>query len=69
VQVAILLRELPDKRVRVSLRSKGEINVASVAEHFGGGGHECASGFSIDGPLQGALSRILALFRPPESIQ
>jgi len=69
VQVAILLRELPDKRVRVSLRSKGEINVASVAEHFGGGGHECASGFSIDGPLQDALSRILALFRPPESIQ
>ena len=69
VQVAILLRELPDKRVRVSLRSKGEINVASVAEHFGGGGHECASGFSIDGPLQNARSRILALFRPPESIQ
>jgi phosphoesterase RecJ-like protein len=69
VQVAILLRELPDKRVRVSLRSKGEINVAAVAEHFGGGGHECASGFSIDGPLQDALSRILAVFRPPESIQ
>lgn len=69
VQVAILLRELPDKRVRVSLRSKGEINVASVAEHFGGGGHECASGFSIDGPLQDALSRILAVFRPPKSIQ
>jgi len=69
VQVAILLRELPDKRVRVSLRSKGEINVASVAEHFGGGGHECASGFSIDGPLQDALSRILAVFRPLESIQ
>jgi len=69
VQVAILLRELPDKRVRVSLRSKGEINVASVAEHFGGGGHECASGFSVDGSLQDALSRILPLFRPPESIQ
>ncbi len=69
VQVAILLRELSDKRVRVSLRSKGEINVASVAEHFGGGGHECASGFSIDGPLQDALSRILPLFRPRESIQ
>jgi len=69
VQVAVLLRELPDKRVRVSLRSKGEINVASVAEHFGGGGHECASGFSVDGPLQDALSRILPMFRSPESIQ
>jgi bifunctional oligoribonuclease and PAP phosphatase NrnA len=69
VQVAILLRELPDKRVRVSLRSKGEINVTSVAEQFGGGGHECASGFSIDGPLLDALARILPMFRPPESIQ
>jgi len=69
VQVAILLRELPDKRVRVSLRSKGEINVTTVAEHFGGGGHECASGFSIDGPLQDALPRILAVFRLPKSIQ
>jgi phosphoesterase RecJ-like protein len=69
VQVAILLRELADGRVRASLRSKGEVNVALIAEHFGGGGHECASGFSTDGPLQDAVSRILAMFRPPESIQ
>jgi bifunctional oligoribonuclease and PAP phosphatase NrnA len=69
VQVAILLRELPDERVRASLRSKGNINVASVAEHFGGGGHECASGFSIAGPLPAALSRILTMFRPPGSLQ
>ncbi|MGH9513679.1 MAG: DHH family phosphoesterase [Terriglobales bacterium] len=69
VQVAILLRELPDGRIRVSLRSKGDVNVALAAEHFGGGGHECASGFSLEGPLQNALSRILALFRPSRSIQ
>lgn len=69
VQVAILLRELPDGKFRVSLRSKGEVNVALIAEQFGGGGHECASGFSVTGPLLVALSRILALFRPPESIQ
>ena len=67
VQVAILLRELPDCRVRVSLRSKGEVDVALAAEHFGGGGHGCASGFSLPGPLQDALSRVLALFRPSES--
>jgi phosphoesterase RecJ-like protein len=69
VQVAILLRELPDRRIRASLRSKGEVNVAKIAEHFGGGGHECASGCSLEGPLQDALSRILALLRPAESIQ
>ena len=69
VQIAILLRELPDGRIRASLRSKGEVNVAKIAEQFGGGGHECASGCSLDGPLQTSLSRILALLRPSESIQ
>ena len=59
VQVAIFFRELPDRRYRVSLRSKGEVNVACVAEHFGGGGHKCASGCSLDGPLAIAVSRIV----------
>src|ERR1022692_2702714 len=59
VQVAIFFRELPDKRYRISLRSKGEVNVSSVAEHFGGGGHKCASGCSIDGPLAVAVSHIV----------
>jgi len=58
-QVAIFFRELPDGRYRVSLRSKGEVNVSAVAEHFGGGGHKCASGCSIDGPLAVAVSRIV----------
>jgi bifunctional oligoribonuclease and PAP phosphatase NrnA len=59
VQVAIFFRELPDDRYRVSLRSKGEVNVSTVAEHFGGGGHKCASGCSVDGPLAVAVSRIV----------
>jgi bifunctional oligoribonuclease and PAP phosphatase NrnA len=63
VQVAIFLRELPDRRYRVSLRSKGEVNVSSVAEHFGGGGHKCASGCSMDGPLDVAVSRIIERLR------
>src|SRR5271163_4927583 len=63
VQVAIFLRELPDRRYRVSLRSKGEVNVSVVAEHFGGGGHKCASGCSIDGPLGAAVSRIVERLR------
>jgi phosphoesterase RecJ-like protein len=59
VQVAIFFRELPDGRWRVSLRSKGEVNVATVAEYFGGGGHKCASGCSIDGPMGTAISRVI----------
>ena len=63
VQVAIFFRELPDRRFRVSLRSKGEVNVSCVAEHFGGGGHKCASGCSLEGPLAVAVSRIVDRLR------
>jgi phosphoesterase RecJ-like protein len=63
VQVAIFFRELPDQRYRVSLRSKGKINVAHVAENFGGGGHKCASGCSLDGPLAIAVARIVERLR------
>jgi len=63
VQVAIFFRELADRRYRVSMRSKGEVDVSVVAEHFGGGGHKCASGCSVDGPLAIAVSRIVERLR------
>jgi phosphoesterase RecJ-like protein len=69
VQVAIFFRELPDKRYRISLRSKGEQNVAKVAELFGGGGHTCASGCSLDGPLTVAVARVLDALRKQTSVQ
>ncbi|MFZ0477948.1 MAG: bifunctional oligoribonuclease/PAP phosphatase NrnA [Terriglobales bacterium] len=63
VQVAIFFRELPDRRYRVSLRSKGQVNVSTVAEQFGGGGHRCASGCSLEGPLAIAVSRVVERLR------
>ena len=69
VEVALFFRELPDGRFRVSLRSKGNVNVAAVAERFGGGGHQCASGCSLDGPLSAATGRILAELRLGSSVQ
>ena len=63
VQVAVFFREMPDKRFRVSLRSKGAVDVAAVAESFGGGGHHNASGCSLDGPLSAATERVLAQVR------
>jgi bifunctional oligoribonuclease and PAP phosphatase NrnA len=68
VQVAIFFRELADRRFRISLRSKGEVNVSTVAEHFGGGGHKCASGCSIDGPLAMAVSRIVERLRTETAV-
>jgi len=68
-EVAAFFRELPDGRFRVSLRSKGKVNVAKLAERFGGGGHECASGCAVNGPLQAAVSEILSQLRPGASLQ
>jgi bifunctional oligoribonuclease and PAP phosphatase NrnA len=69
VEVAAFFRELPDKRFRVSLRSKGALNVSAVAEQLGGGGHQCASGCSVDGPLAMAVNRVIVLLRSHASVQ
>jgi bifunctional oligoribonuclease and PAP phosphatase NrnA len=63
IEVAVFLRDLPDSRVRLSFRSKGQINVARIAELFGGGGHENASGCTLEGPLPSATERILEELR------
>lgn len=63
VEAAAFLRELPDHRVRLSLRSKGRIGVAAIAKQLGGGGHETAAGCVLAGPLRPALDSILALLR------
>lgn len=47
VKIAILFRERDKKMLRVSLRSKGRINVASLAYRYGGGGHFDSSGCYI----------------------
>jgi phosphoesterase RecJ-like protein len=69
VEVAAFFRELPEGRFRVSLRSKGKLDVAKVAERFGGGGHECASGCSLEGPLPQAVRQILEILRHGASVQ
>ncbi|MGA8152536.1 MAG: bifunctional oligoribonuclease/PAP phosphatase NrnA [Terriglobales bacterium] len=69
VEVAAFFRELPNGSFRVSLRSKGQLNVAEVATRFGGGGHECASGCSLEGPLAVAVGRVVAQLRSQPSVQ
>jgi len=63
IEVAIFFREVAQERIRVSIRSKGAVNVADIAQKFGGGGHECAGGFSTEGPVEEAAKRVLAELR------
>ncbi len=63
IEAAAFFRELPEGRIQISLRSKGSINIAAIAGHFGGGGHEFAAGCTVDGPLREAVDYILAEIR------
>ncbi len=61
-EVAILLKELPNQMTKVSLRSK-TVNVAKIAEHFGGGGHHYAAGCTIQKPPKIAIEKLLELVK------
>lgn len=54
VEAAALFVELPDGRVKCSLRSRDSIDVRKIAQNFGGGGHILAAGAHISGPLENA---------------
>ena len=49
ILACVYMREVGENVYRVSLRSKGDINVAKVAERWGGGGHRNAAGLRIEG--------------------
>jgi phosphoesterase RecJ-like protein len=49
VDAVALIREREDGTHKVSLRSRGEVDVEKIARHHGGGGHRNAAGFSLTG--------------------
>jgi phosphoesterase RecJ-like protein len=59
VEVSVFFKENADGRLRCSLRSKGKVNVANIAQNFGGGGHKTASGFGCDRPLEAMKEAVL----------
>lgn len=64
VHVAALLSETREDKIRVSLRARHSVNVARIAESFGGGGHEKAAGFRMRGTLESVRDTLLpALLR------
>ncbi|MBO5620519.1 MAG: bifunctional oligoribonuclease/PAP phosphatase NrnA, partial [Butyrivibrio sp.] len=58
VDCAIFMYELAPLEYKVSLRSNGAVNVASVAEMFGGGGHVRASGCTVSGTSHDVINNI-----------
>ena len=65
VQVSVLMSEPPGGgAIRVSLRSKGGLDVAKFAEQFGGGGHARAAGVKFETALDDAHDKLLAALLP-----
>lgn len=59
VELSAIFTETPTPGpIRVSLRSKGSVDVAKFAEQFGGGGHARASGLKLDGTLDEVVDRV-----------
>lgn len=63
ILAAVYMREVANGTYRVSLRSKGDINVAKVAEKFGGGGHRNAAGLKVEGDWDEKEAELVAAVR------
>jgi phosphoesterase RecJ-like protein len=60
VKMVLFFKEMEKDTFRVSLRAKGEADAIFVAEHFGGGGHLHAAGFTVTGKYEKLLKEIPA---------
>lgn len=63
VDVAILLREITGSLYKISMRSKGNTDVAGICNLFGGGGHRNAAGCTIDGTIGEVKDRLKEAFK------
>jgi len=59
VEASALFRELPEGRIKVSLRSLGDVDIHKLAERLGGGGHKNASGILMPGSLEDAVRKVV----------
>lgn len=60
VEVAIFFREISPGLYKVGFRSKGKVNVAALAQEFGGGGHHNAAGCNVSGTIDEVKSQVFA---------
>lgn len=63
VEVGLLFKIMNENAVKVSMRSAGKVDVAKVAQSFGGGGHVRAAGARIEGTLEQIVPRVLEQVR------
>lgn len=62
IQVAALFREDGGENYKLSLRSKGQVNVLRIAEKLGGGGHLYAAGAFVKGNFSDFKKQVIEYF-------
>jgi len=60
VKISAFITETPEKDLKCSLRSVGDVNVAEIAQKFGGGGHRNAAGLFQKGPFLSGVKKIIS---------
>ena len=63
VEVAIYFRENKKNQFKLSLRSKGKVDVQKIAKSFGGGGHVAAAGCRINGTLKEVQDKVFRVVK------
>jgi phosphoesterase RecJ-like protein len=58
-EIAVFFREMDSSQVNVSLRSRGDLNVAEFARKYQGGGHHNAAAFRAQGSLSEVVEKVL----------
>src|ERR1035437_6932842 len=58
IQAVVFFKQAEGEEYRVSMRSKGSIDIGAVAKEFGGGGHKNAAGCTVNGAID-ALQKLL----------
>jgi phosphoesterase RecJ-like protein len=59
IQAVIFFKQDEGDEYRVSLRSKGDVDVAAVCREYGGGGHKNAAGCTMTGAIEGLREEIV----------
>lgn len=63
VEVLILFKRIDKNKVRVNFRSRFSVDVNKIAQFFGGGGHQRASGTTISGRLPAVEKKVISFVR------
>jgi len=60
VEVAVLFRQTAETQYKISLRSKGRVDLSGLAQSLGGGGHKNAAGSVLNGSLDEVKNKVIS---------